>query len=238
MIDCARYRRSLLTDPGDPDPELREHRAHCPECGPYTERLMRFESRLDRALKVAVPGTVVPIEAAARPRTASVLLRRRGWLAMAASVAAAAVVVGGLWLSAAGPSLAADVVTHMAGEPAAWRRTDVPVPSAELQEVLHDSHLKLGAGAGMVSYASSCQFRGHRVPHLVVQTASGPATVMVLVHDHVPKSVRFEEQGYRGVIVPVAGHGSLAVLTRGNDADMAGVLRIASRVQDSIVWTR
>jgi len=27
---------------------------------------------------------------------------------------------------------------------------------------------------------------------------------MVLVHDHVPKSVRFDEQGYRGVIVPVA----------------------------------
>ena len=31
----------------------------------------------------------------------------------------------------------------------------------------------------------------------------------------VPKSVHFDEQGYRGVIVPVPGHGSLAVLTRG-----------------------
>jgi hypothetical protein len=248
MMDCARYRRSVLADPGDPDPELREHRAHCPECGPYTEGLLRFESRLDRALKVAVPadpkakagwgtGTLAPIEAAAKPPRASALRRRNGWLAMAASVAAAAVVVGGLWLSAAGPSLAADVVTHMAGEPQAWRRTDVPVPSNELQEVLRDSHLTLGAGAGMVSYASSCEFRGHRVPHLVVQTASGPATVMVLVHDHVPKSVRFDEQGYRGVIVPVAGHGSLAVLTRGNDADLAAIERIASRVQDSIVWT-
>jgi hypothetical protein len=182
-------------------------------------------------------GTVAPIEAATRPRTASALRHRQGWLAMAASAAAAAVIVGGLWLSAAGPTLAADVVTHMAGEPQAWRRTDIAVPAQELQEVLSDSHLRLGAGAGMVSYARSCRFRGHRVPHLVVQTASGPVTVMVLVHDHVPKSVRFDEQGYRGVIVPVAGHGSLAVLTRGNDADLAAIERIASRVQDSIVWT-
>ena len=79
--------------------------------------------------------------------------------------------------------------------------------------MLRDSRLRLSNGAGMVSYASSCAFRGHRVPHLVIQTESGPVTVMVLVHEGVRKPVRFDEQGYRGVIVPVAGHGSLAVLT-------------------------
>jgi len=35
---------------------------------------------------------------------------------MAASVLLAVVVAGGLWLSAPGPSLAADVVTHMRAE--------------------------------------------------------------------------------------------------------------------------
>ena len=39
------------------------------------------------------------------------------------------------------------------------------------------------AGAGLVSYANSCVFRGHHVPHLVVQTEAGPVTVMVLVHE-------------------------------------------------------
>jgi hypothetical protein len=125
----------------------------------------------------------------------------------------------------------------MAGEPEAWRRTDVPVPTPTLEDVLRNSRLRLGAGAGIVSYASSCEFRGHRVPHLVVQTESGPVTVMVLVHEHVPKSVRFDEQGYRGVIVPVAGHGSLAVLTRGTSTDMRTVQHIASRVLESINWT-
>ena len=47
-----------------------------------------------------------------------------------------------------------------------------------------------------------------------MQTESGPVTVMVLVHERVSKPLQFDEQGYRGVIVPVPGHGSLAVLGR------------------------
>jgi hypothetical protein len=125
----------------------------------------------------------------------------------------------------------------MREEPQAWRRTDVPVQSSKLQDVLRDSHVRLAAGAGMVSYANSCEFRGHQVPHLVIQTEAGPVTVMVLVHEPVSKPVQFDEQGYRGVIVPVAGHGSLAVLTRGPATDIKTVEEIAHRVLDSIVWT-
>jgi hypothetical protein len=140
-------------------------------------------------------------------------------------------------VAAPGASVAADVVTHMAGEPDAWRRTDIPVPDAELQEVLSNTHLRLAAGSAMVSYASSCEFRGHHVPHLVIQTESGPMTVMVLVHERVSKPEQFDEQGYRGVIVPVAGHGSIAVLTNGPDTDIKTVERIAAQVLASIVWT-
>ena len=162
---------------------------------------------------------------------------RRGWLAMAASVLIGLVVAGSLWLAAPDSSLAADVVAHMAGEPQAWARTDVPVPPPELAVVLRDSNMRLDPNAGMVSYARSCLFRGHRVPHLVVQTEMGPVTVMVLVHESVPKPVRFDEEGYRGMIVPVPGHGSLAVLARGQKADLNAVRQIAGRVQGAIVWT-
>jgi hypothetical protein len=226
-MDCTHYRRTLMVDPHDPDPALGEHRATCHDCNLYTQRLLRFESRLERALGVPVPAQA---DSPSAPY-------RKGWLAMAASVLLALGVAGGLWLSAPGPSLAADVVTHMAGEPQAWRRTDVPVPTPALLDVLRNSRLSLGAGAGVVSYAASCEFRGHRVPHLVVQTESGPVTVMVLVHEHVPKTVQFDEQGYHGVIVPVAGHGSLAVLTRGAPTDISTVQHIASRVLESIIWT-
>jgi hypothetical protein len=241
MMDCASYRRSMMVDPRDRDPALSEHRAACHDCNLYTQRLLRFESRLERALGVSVPAQGESAANASAPARAAPYRTgwsyRKGWLAMAASVVLAVVVAGGLWLSVPRSSLAADVVTHMAGEPQAWRRTDVPVPVPALEDVLRNSRLRLGAGAGIVSYAASCEFRGHRVPHLVVQTGSGPVTVMVLVHEHVPKSVQFDEQGYRGVIVPVPGHGSLAVLTQGPTTDIDTVEHIAARVLDSIVWT-
>jgi len=221
MMNCNAYRRAMLADPHDSDPSLREHQGSCPDCNAYTEELLRFEARLGRALKVSP----------------SLPVYRRTWLAMAASVLMATAVAGVLWLSVPHTSLAADVVTHMQGEPQAWRRTDVPVQGSSLQDVVRDSHMRLTEGAGMVSYASSCLFRGHRVPHLVIQTESGPVTVMVLVHENVPAPVRFDEQGYRGVIVPVAGHGSLAVLTRGPSTGLETIEHIAARVQASIAWT-
>jgi hypothetical protein len=226
MMDHARYRMLIGADPRSSDPELREHRESCQECHLYTERLLRFESRLERALRVDVP--------AKRHRAPS-----WRWMAMAASVLLGVAVAAGIWLVLPGASLAADVVAHMREEPQAWRRTDVAVPESELNDVLRESNLRLSAEAGIVSYASSCAFRGHRVPHLVVQTPSGPVTVMVLVHESLSRLTQFDEQGYRGTIVPMPGHGSMAVLLQNPGAAQARELqRIAAQVRDSIVWTR
>jgi hypothetical protein len=235
MMEHAQYRAAMMADPHDADAQLRAHREACAECRAFTERLLKFESRLERAMRVDFPpkAEVLPF---ARKRGNAPLAARR-WMALAASVLIGAAIVGGVWLSLPQPGLAAAVVAHMAGEPEAWRRTDIPVPQPELADVLKDSKLRLKPDAGIVSYASSCTFRGHRVPHLVVQTPAGPVTVMVLVHESVRQPTQFEDQGYRGTIVPVPGHGSIAVLMRDSGIDAGEIERIAARVDDSIVWT-
>lgn len=230
MSDCAQYRRAMLADPQAESPELAEHLAHCQECPAYRERLLRFEGRLTRALRIDAQVAQLPAQV---PR---LRVRRNGWLAMAASLVVA-LLVGTLWLGAPHASLAADVVAHMAGEPDAWARTDVAVPAVDLTPVLAEAHMRLRPDAGMVSYAQSCLFRGHHVPHLVVQTDMGPVTVMVLVHENVAAARTFDEGGYRGTIVPVPGHGSIAVLVKGADGDIAQVESVAARVKDAIVWT-
>jgi hypothetical protein len=231
MMDHAQYRSATMADPHDPDPDLRAHRESCAECRAFTEQLLRFEARLERALLIDIPTKPVVLPFAGRAQGP------RRWMAMAASLLLALVVAGGVWLTLPQRSLAAAVVAHMAGEPDAWQLTDVPVRDADLNEVLKDSRLRLKPAAGVVSYASSCSFRGHKVPHLVVQTQSGPVTVMVLVHEAVRNPKQFDEQGYRGTIVPVPGHGSIAVLMRDASSGSGDVERIAARVSDSIVWT-
>jgi Protein of unknown function (DUF3379) len=233
MIDHAHYRSAIMADPHDPDPDLRAHRDSCAECRAFTEQLLRFEARLERALLVEIPvKAVLPFARKIAPAPGS-----PRWLALAASVVLALAIAGGVWLTLPQRSLAADVVAHMAGEPDAWASTDVPVPNADLNTVLQASKLHLKPDAGIVSYASSCEFRGHKVPHLVVQTRSGPVTVMVLVHEPVRSQKQFDEQGYRGTIVPVPGHGSIAVLMRDSEMGGADIERIAARVDAAIVWT-
>ena len=231
MMDHTQYRSATMAGPHDPDPDLRAHRESCAECRAFTDQLLRFEARLERALLIDIPTKPVVLPFARRGRGP------RRWMAMAASLLLALVIAAGVWLTLPQRSLAAAVVAHMAGEPDAWQVTDVPVPDADLNEVLKDSKLRLKPDAGVVSYASSCNFRGHKVPHLVVQTQSGPVTVMVLVHEAVRNPKQFDEQGYRGTIVPVPGHGSIAVLMRDASSRSGDVERIAARVSDSIVWT-
>jgi hypothetical protein len=223
MIDCVHYRRVLLEDPHARGSALAAHLAACRECRAYTARLLRFEGRLVQALHIDAH------RARRLPRV------RGGWFALAASVLLA-LLIGTLWLGAPPASLAADVVAHMAKEPQAWARTDLPAPAPKLDAVLAEAHLRLDPRSGMVSYAQSCPFRGHQVPHLAVQTDLGPVTVMILVHESVAKAQPFDEGGYRGIILPVPGHGSLAVLVKDGEADLPGVQRIAARVKQAILW--
>ncbi len=237
-MNCAQYRRSILADPRDANPELRSHRDGCRECLDYTNRLLRFEGRLERAVRVHIPaGAAGSVVSFRTPASRAASSGRRGWLAMAASVLILVAVAGGLWLAEPHSSLAADVVAHMAGEPQAWARTDIPVSPPELAQALADARVQLDPKAGMVSYARSCLFRTHHVPHLVVQTEMGPVTVMVLAHESVSRPERFDEQGYHGVILPIAGHGSLAVLARGQNPDPDMLKQVAARVQDALIWT-
>ncbi|MDP8986600.1 MAG: DUF3379 domain-containing protein [Pseudomonadota bacterium] len=238
-----------MADPHGQDADERLHLASCPECTAYTARLLRFEERLARALHVRTGaaaqrgGVVVPLPSIGRKRIARPATQRRiprGWLAAAASVLLAAVVVASLWLGATGPTLAADVVSHMAAEPQAWSRSATAVPQPQLDQVLRESHVRLKADPGLVSYANSCLFRGHRVPHLVVQTAAGPVTVMVLTRESSRTTTRFDERGYRGMILPVPGHGSVAALERGSGTgiDPDTLKSVAAQVVRAIDWTR
>ena len=168
---------------------------------------------MDRVVSAALQ---VDFAAASAPSRSS---RRPLW-AIAASLVI--VVVGALaWLLNPRDTFAAQVVEHVNGEAFALARTQQPTDPAQLAAILSHAGVRLKPDAVLVSYASPCEFRGHVVPHLVVQTAAGPVAVMVLANENVgSRTERVDEPGYRGVIVP-APRGAVAVL--GQDGDVASV---------------
>jgi hypothetical protein len=231
-MNHERYRRAVLANPLGTDSELEAHRVSCEDCRAFTDGVLTFEHRLVRALRVSTPisAKFLPFgtDSTARP------IKGARWLALAASVAIAFVVGAGFWLTPRS-SLAADVVAHMAEEPDAWK-SHAALPAGGLNSVLKRANISLDPRAPSVSYANSCEFRGQVVPHLVVQSPRGPVTVMVLTHEAVSKARHFDEQGYRGTILPIPQHGSIAVLMRAPGTTAAEVDAVAAQVRSALVW--
>ena len=93
-----------------------------------------------------------------------------------------------------GQSHSLDVVAHVIHEPAAWNTRD-PLPARQRDLIFKRAHMSLNSNAPTVTYANPCIFRRNMVPHLVVQSPSGPVTVLVLTHESVSSPTHFEEQG-------------------------------------------
>jgi hypothetical protein len=207
-MNCQDARLLIGADPAAEDPRVAEHIAQCPDCARYRQELRDMDRVISAALRVNFETA---------PRRAAPVSRRPLW-AVAASLMV--VLVGAfVWLLNPRDSFAAQVIEHVNGEAFSLVRTSQSADPAELAEILSRSGIRLKPDAVLVSYAASCQFRGHRVPHLVVQTERGPVTVLVLA-DEAVKSKRIDEDGFEGVVVP-APRGSLVVL--GQDGDVQPV---------------
>lgn len=245
-MDCLEFRREAGADPRHLGPEAAAHRDACPACAESLRRTLELDEKIFAALMVPTPEQArtsrnpVSFASALRRREAGEsgrvarlpVVGRRRWMALAASIVGGVMVGSLLWIGGPRASLARDVVEHMGHEPGAMVATASAVDPAEVEAVLERAGVRLQSGIGTVSYASTCPFRGEKVPHLVVQTAVGPMTVMVLRHEKTARPMDFDEGGYAGTIVP-AERGSIAVIGHAPAADLE---QVAQQVRSAIQW--
>ena len=215
-MTCDDARLLIGADPGAATAVLEEHLATCAACARYRDEMRGLDADIRRALER--PPDI------ARPRSGGQPLPWRRW-ALAASVVLATFAMLGVWLLRPSDTLAREVVAHVQAEPQSWLATQ-HVSAQGITQALRAAGIVLDTTSDKIMYAQSCWFRGHYVPHLVIQTARGPATVLILRHEQVRARRTFQEAGMTGVIVP-AEQGSIAVLTRGAGDldDIAGQMR-------------
>ncbi len=214
--------------PGEAGALLAEHLAQCPQCTLFRQQMQRMDHDLNRLFaaplvqRAPTPILMPPLmppRVPPRPVT-------RGFLRLT-MLAASLIVSLGLgvvfWTLRPVPSLAAGVLDHLIHEAGSW--SDVtPMTAAATAQVLAGAQVTLDTADTNVTYARICLFNGHWVPHLVMRTATGPVTVMVLNQEHITGRQSFRQNGYSGVLVPAPGGGTLAVIARGNP-DMDAVSR-------------
>ena len=218
-MSCEQARLQIGADPTGSVAGLEEHLRDCTQCQQFREEMRTLDANIRRALEQP-PGWV------GTPRRTTTW---RPW-ALAASVLLAMLAVLSAWLLRPSDTLAREVVAHVQQEPDSWLAQQ-HVDAQGINEALRGAGVSLDITSDRITYAQSCWFRDHYVPHLVVQTAQGPVTVMILRNQRVSGRRTFHEAGMSGVIVP-APQGSIAVLARGG-ADVGGT---ATQMQQDVHW--
>jgi hypothetical protein len=231
-MNCLEFRKAAGTDPQHLDASALEHARDCPACTRYLAETRELDVRIAHALSIKVPAA----GGAAASNVVKMLPRaippRRRAFALAASVFLAVGVGTAGWLLFPRPTLADEVVEHMNGEPDSWN-SHTPADVAALQAALTNNGARFTTSLGRMMYAQSCLFRGHHVPHLVLETGAAPVTLLLLPNESVKARTNFAAGGYEGVLLPV-GKGSVAVLTHGAPLPE----ELAARIAKSIEWTK
>lgn len=238
-MDCEEFKRRLLTDPMDTDPEFRGHARRCPPCAAEAERALAFEAELRRAL-AAETGEPLPDDAdAAR--------RRRRWLLLALLPLLAAVAWWVLHVApipfgdAAGRALGQMAVAHVASEPelldTAGRRA-VPVRQARLllRNLGVDALPRLASGPTL-RYAGPCRIGEQAGAHLVMDGDRGPVTALVLPGAAQAGAARVRAGAFDALLIPGSDGAVALVGERGEPLD-AVAARLGLVPEDQAMPTR
>jgi hypothetical protein len=216
-VECRHVRVAIGGEPQELAPAVRDHLSACAACRQFHAETLELDGRLRAALELPLSSFRKSTPAPARR------------FALAASVMVALLIGGSFWLLGSQNALASEVVEHVRHEGGSWEAHEV-LSGPALADVLQKASVNFDGSISVV-YASACPFRGHRVPHLVVQTPEGRLTVMLLAHEKIRERQEFAEDGYRGVLMP-AGSGSIAILAR--DGDVAE--DVANQLVSGVRW--
>lgn len=233
-MNCSDVHLTLGAEPSAVSPEIEAHLRECAACAQFRDEMLRLDEKIRRALTIDIPAEAFrapPNPASyALTKTPAPYSRGRQW-ALAASLLLAVAVVLVMWGALPSHSLAADVVSHVVSEPID-QPIDVPVDAGEVRAVMEQAGLRLDPIDPSIVFVRTCFIRGRLVPHFMVRTADGMATVIIFPNENVKGVERFEGSGYKGILIPDSRKGSIALLSRAN-VDLehyAGTIRNAVHV--------
>ena len=233
-MNCEEYRQAISADPAFDGGA--SHLSGCEGCQAFRRELLAMEETIAKALAIDVPVLEQPhLPAVESDNVIAIAPRRRKapvWLALAATVAVAAVIgFRMLGSDVAYGSLAEEVVAHLDHEPRALTVTDRAVSDERLANVVPASVARLDRSAGLITYARSCVINGKTVPHLVLQGEHGPVTILLMPEEAIDAAEDLSGDNIKGVLLPV-GSGSIAIIGERDER----LEPIKESIVNSVMW--
>jgi hypothetical protein len=208
-MNCLDFRRAILANPRQLDEAARAHSLECAGCRDFLDRQRDLDAELFAAMQVPPPdGLADRILVARGLRPAR---RPMAWAVAATIVLAMGIAwVGGSRIIG-GDALGREAIAHVIHEPQALTIAHA-VASDMLPALLADQGLKAVASLGQVSYATFCPMGERIARHLVVRTAEGPVTLLLMPDDPAGRRRALTEGDGLAALVLPAARGSIAIV--------------------------
>jgi len=205
-MNCLELRRAALTDPHRLGAEALAHAKACHACGVFLAEALALENRLDDALQVPVPHGFK--ERAIRHAIEAPQFSRRYALAAGIVLAFGA---GTAMLWRRNDPLALAGIDFVVFEEAQAILDAKPADPADLQRAAVEVGLKLPGQLGELRYIGTCPFGGATAHHVVLKTAYGKATLLLLPGRTLASRAVAVAHGLEAVVAPAVG-GSVAII--------------------------
>lgn len=195
-----------MLDPRRLGTEALAHAQRCETCREFLAHALELETQIERALSTPVPHGLQ--ERVVRNALDVPRISRRHALAAGLALAAAGGVAL-LWKR--DDPLALAGIDFVVFEEAQAILDAKPADPARLQRAAMQVGIALPAQLGEVRYVGTCPFAGSTAHHLVVKTAFGKATLLILPDRPLASRLVASARGLEAAITPAAG-GSVAII--------------------------
>jgi len=233
-MNCLEFRRRFESEPGLRDPALDRHHRECRGCASFTTRVLRFDRRLQAAMRVDVPeglASRVLLRQSFKARSTRPWWRRHHAYAIAAALLLS---IGAATMNSQpqsdGTELGREVVAM------ATMATYALAPTARVSEqqinaVLRPVGLAISGKVGRVTFAGRCKIKGRKAGHLVIRGTHAPIVVFLMPHQRVARVEVVHGSELDALLLPAPG-GAIAVVGHPG----RGIEQVASQVRAAVSW--
>ncbi|MBI3375430.1 MAG: DUF3379 family protein [Betaproteobacteria bacterium] len=219
-MNCLELRRAVMVDPRRLDTEALAHAERCDVCRGFLADALELEAGLDAALSVSVPHGLKE-RAMGRARDDPRLSRR---YALAAGLMLA-IGAGTTILWRQNDPLALAGIDFVVFEESQAILDAKPSDPDDLARVAVQMGINLPWQLGELRYIGTCPFAGTMAHHVVLKTAYGKATLLLLPGRTQLSRAAAVARGLEAVVAPATG-GSVAII-----ADSS---RSLARIEESL----
>ncbi|VAW91158.1 hypothetical protein MNBD_GAMMA22-2651 [hydrothermal vent metagenome] len=211
-MNCLDVCRELRTDWYTTNASIKNHLLSCENCCAYQKQQEKLNDELQYAINIDVPQNLVSgilLQQSINEKKQLGFRRNRTYAIAASLLLSVGILSGVLWFNTA-TTLQQVVLNHVINEQQ-HLLDDNNVQLANLNRLLQGFNLRLDSSLGKINYAGSCNIRGSKGVHLVVQTKTGPVTILLMPNEKLSNRETVRNSQFSGSVVPI-NNGSFAII--------------------------